>query len=192
MTTLTTKEAQVLEAFRVAGVEACGVSSADEMKLDNMTWARASDLSEATGIEMKVIRGVMSSLSKKGLAQDSGESMENGVSKPGKANNDWFLTDEGIELAWERVAGTGAEADEAPVAPVKDEETVFVTALELAAEQEELARNMGNPFPGIICSTIRAHASGWTGTRKAFIEAGRAVGFNKHTLSTQWQRARGK
>lgn len=76
----------------------------------------------------------------------------------------------------------------APVSPTK--ETKFVKALELAASQEELARNMGNPFPGIICSTIRAHAAGWDGSRKDFIEAGASVGFNRHTLATQWQKGR--
>lgn len=73
-----------------------------------------------------------------------------------------------------------------------DEEEALIAALVQAGFDEQEAIDLGTPFPGIICSTLRSHAGIWKGTRGAFIKAVGLAGFNKNTAATQWQRAGAK
>jgi hypothetical protein len=176
--TLTENETRAIYVLINACLDGMGGKHIDDLNDDPYTWVGHDNLVDA-GWSQGSAKGTFGSLVAKGLIDEADK-------------NEFAINHDAPEVRAAWLECEGADETPAPVADVTDEETVFVNALELAAEQEELARSMGNPFPGIICSTIRAHAAGWTGTRKDFIAAGQAVGFNKHTLSTQWQRARGK
>lgn len=103
MLNVTDLEAKVLVAMCEEGLECMGGETAEDLKDDNMSWMKPSEMADATGIPMNQLRGVISSLEKKGLACDSGESMVDGVSRRSKNNNDWYLSDEGIDEAFKRL-----------------------------------------------------------------------------------------
>lgn len=96
---ITDKENLVLAAMIYEGMDNLNTSEVVDLLNDNMTWMSPSEISEVTGISIIQLRGVMNSLSQKGLIVDSGESVINGVSLPGIHNNDWYVTDYGIGLA---------------------------------------------------------------------------------------------
>lgn len=171
MTNLTNNEIVLLQAFLAACADCNGATTLDEVKGDNMTWADADELAARTGLSVASVKGVLGSLTQKGLVGSD--------DKPnGQRGVDSYLTAEGIEAAFGVETVEAAPADKLADALVK------------AAEAEQLAQDMGQPFPGIICSTIRFHAARWEGSRKDFIAAGAAAGFNKLTLATQWQKGR--
>jgi hypothetical protein len=75
----------------------------------------------------------------------------------------------------------------------EDEEEALIAALVQAGFDEQEAIDLGTPFPGIICSTLRAHAITWKGTRGAFIKAvglasGRGTELMADRLSAREQR----
>jgi len=96
---ITDKENLVLAAMIYEGMDNLNTSEVVDLLNDNMTWMSPSEISEVTGISIIQLRGVMNSLSQKGLIVDSGESVINGVSLPGIHNNDWYVTDYGLGLA---------------------------------------------------------------------------------------------
>lgn len=90
-------------------------------------------------------------------------------------------------------AGKIAEAIRGKIAAQEeavDQEAAFVAALLKAGADEQVAKDMGVPFPGIICATLRSFASRWEGTRATFIKTAQLAGFNRFTAQTQWQRAK--
>ena len=96
---ITDKENLVLAAMIYEGMDNLNTSEVVDLLNDNMTWMSPSEISEVTGISIIQLRGVMNSLSQKGLIVDSGETVINGVSLPGIHNNDWYVTDYGLGLA---------------------------------------------------------------------------------------------
>ena len=72
-------------------------------------------------------------------------------------------------------------------APAEVDEAASFTAALIKAGADE---GMGIPYPGIICSTLRAFAVTWTGSRATFIKTAQLAGFNRFTAQTQWQRGR--
>lgn len=95
-------------------------------------------------------------------------------------------------LALDEEASVMVDAPEEDEEEPQDEEAALIAALVQAGFDEQEAIDLGTPFPGIICSTLRSHASIWKGTRGAFIKAVGLAGFNKNTAATQWQRAGAK
>lgn len=100
MTTLTVFETSVLAAFINEGFDCNGSSTIEELRDDNMTWCNVDDLNNVTDLENKVLRGVMSSLEKKGLIVNSGESARQQhlrkCTKP-----DFYVSDEGLDYVEE-------------------------------------------------------------------------------------------
>lgn len=96
--------------------------------------------------------------------------------------------------AFEEVAAAqGADPILEQIADGHDvQESDFIAALLKAGADEEAAKALGVPFPGIICSTLRSFAVKWGGTRQSFIKTAQLAGFNRFTAQTQWQRGRGK
>ena len=180
---LTTKEILVLNTFETYSVD--GRIDAEATKSDpGVSWTDAADLAAACNLPVASVKGVLGSLVAKGLVYADDE--------PGKPSAQ-CLTEAGVDALVEIAAGNVAAADaaEAEEAPAeKNQEEEFVAALLKAGAEEEVAKNMGVPFPGIICSTLRAFAETWNGTRKSFVATARMAGFNKNTAQTQWQRAR--
>lgn len=85
---LTELEAACLNTMAREGRDCTGATNADEMIEDNMTIASLEDF----GIDPKVVRGVLTSLIKKGLcAYDRGD-----FDKPPV----WYLTEDGINTYW--------------------------------------------------------------------------------------------
>lgn len=200
MTTVTSLEARILKAFNTYS----GENAAEATKSDlGVSWTDAKDLSTETGLPVTSVAGVLGSLVKKGLVYS--DPAEHG--KPAAV----CLTDDGVDVLFLLPAidfadeNTAADWDAADVlngehgqvAKVTDhldsltaEAEAFMTALIKAGADEEYAKNMGTPFPGIICATLRAFAGTWTGTRATFIKTAQLAGFNRFTAQTQWQRAK--
>ena len=87
MVKLTDKEKKMLSAFVE---DSCPNHSYEQLLEDNFTWANANDLQKVLGWDKQTIGGVMSSLEKKGLIEDSGESPR------GASVNDFALNEDGI------------------------------------------------------------------------------------------------
>lgn len=199
MITVTSLEARILKAFNTYS----GENAAEATKSDlGVSWTDAKDLSTETGLPVASVAGVLGSLVKKGLVY--ADPAEQG--KPAAV----CLTDAGVDLLfllpaidfadentaadWD-AAGDSADVLNAQVAkvvgaPETSEADAFVAALIKAGADEEYAKGMGHPFPGIICATLRSFAGTWTGTRATFIKTAQLAGFNRFTAQTQWQRAK--
>lgn len=196
MTTVTSLEARILKAFETY----TGENAAEATKSDlGVSWTDAKDLSTATELPAATVAGVLGSLVKKGLVH--ADPAAHG--KPAAV----CLTDEGVDVLfllpaidfadentanqWD-AAGEATDALNTQVAgtPETSEADAFTAALIKAGADEEYAKGMGHPFPGIICATLRAFAGTWTGTRATFIQTAQLAGFNRFTAQTQWQRAK--
>ena len=192
--TTTALEAVVLKAFNVYADDPEGT------KGDlGCSWTGATELAEATGLAIDSVKGVLGSLVKKNLVY------ADPATKFAPAAV--CLTEDGVDVIfsfpvgfdpanpvdaenWE-AAGAAADAMEV-MDSLTPEASSFIAALIKAGADEEFAKSMGTPFPGIICSTLRSYAGTWSGSRKTFISTVQLAGFNKYTAATQWQRARGK
>jgi hypothetical protein len=174
MTNLTSLEAIVLNAFEA-------YSTAEETKCDlGVSWSDATMLAADTGLQVNTVKGVLGSLVKKGLVYADDE--------PGKPAA-VCLTEEGADAKF----ALPADLKDAPVVEepgAEADEAAFIAALIKAGADEEVAKAMGNPLPGIICATLRAFAVTWTGSRKSFIATAQRAGFNPRTAATQWQGGR--
>ncbi len=84
---LTDKEGKVFQAIVDNALGAMGGRVPKDLFEDNFSWFDRSDISERTDFGKHVISGVISALDKKGLISKS--------DTPGE----WFLTDEGIQVA---------------------------------------------------------------------------------------------
>lgn len=184
--TTTALEARVLKTFGTH-------KTAEETKSDlGISWTDAADIATDTGLPVGTVAGVVGSLVKKGYVYSDHE--------PGKPDA-LCLTEEGVDVVFdlpdvdfasETVAADWDAAGEATDAlnAAAPQEDAFIAALIKAGADEQVAKDMGNPFPGIICATLRAFASQWEGTRGSFIKTAQLAGFNKYTAATQWQRQR--
>ena len=94
---LTVLEARVLEAHRLITKDGMGARNVEDMLADNFSWTDVGELSEHTGLSVPETKGVVGSLTKKGLVDTE--------------KNDLCLTDEGIKEAWRRANGEGVEDD---------------------------------------------------------------------------------
>lgn len=205
MTNLTSLEKIVLLAFST-------YATAEGTKSDlGVSWTDAAMLATATSLKLNTVKGVLGSLVKKGLVYSDHE--------PGKPDA-LCLTEAGVDAHFQIDADGSVFMDDAPVTetPVdmgaamtadedaavaqaqhedgqaalisEMEEELALTAFLKAGADEAQAKAMGIPMPGIICSTLRQFAGGWTGTRKTFIKTAELAGFNTKTAATQWQRER--
>lgn len=184
----TALEARVLKTFGT-------YKTAEGTKADlGVSWTDAAEIAKATGLPIATVAGVVGSLVKKGLVHSDHE--------PGKPDALCLLTEKGVDVLFDlpdvdfasetvaadwNSAGEATDALNAPIVEV-DQEDAFVAALLKAGADEQVAKDMGNPFPGIICATLRDFACQWEGTRGTFIKTAQLAGFNKFTAATQWQR----
>lgn len=90
---LTDHETAVIVAMLQEGVECNGAEHVEDVLEDNMTWATVSDIRERTGFETETVKGVLGSLTKKGLVVAGYENSTTGESEQ-------VLSDEGVEAAW--------------------------------------------------------------------------------------------
>lgn len=186
MTNLTSLEKIVLLAFNT-------YATAEGTKSDlGVSWTGVQELATATELKINTVKGAIGSLVKKGLVYSDHE--------PGKPDA-LCLTEEGVDAHFQIDADGSVFMDDAPEELIQDEEgqdalvaeqeeEVALEAFRKAGVDEAQAQAMGIPMPGIICSTLRQFADGWTGPRKTFIKTAEMAGFNTKTAATQWQRAR--
>ena len=192
MTSTTALEARVLLSFNT-------YASAEATKSDlGVSWTDAKTIAGETGLVLASVVGVMGSLVQKGLIQTDDEGTDATCLTEAGVDVCFALppidfANEDVAADWD-AAGEATDALNSQVAKVTttDEElrAAFTAALIKAGANEEIAKGMGNPFPGIICATLRAFAGPWTGTRASFIKTAQLAGFNRFTAQTQWQRAR--
>lgn len=111
---LTDLEKRVVVAHLEAGIDCNGAETLDAMRADNMTWADVAEIAQRTGLAKNQVKGVISSLSSKGLLDANCE-------KPnGAAGVDQVLTDWGVVVAFELLA-EGIIANQGPTpAPKAD------------------------------------------------------------------------
>jgi hypothetical protein len=114
---LTDLEKKVLLSFIEFGIENTGASSVDDLLSDNFTWMSAPDICEATELDKFVVAGLMSSLDKKGLIADSGESAR------GSKSTDWYATEDGVIVGF---AYLNSDPDPEPVYSIGVETKVQV------------------------------------------------------------------
>lgn len=104
---LTDLEKRVLIAHLDAGIDCNGAETLDAMRADNMTWADVAEVSQRTGLTKNQLKGVIASVSSKGLLDPNCE-------KPNGAKGvDQVLTDWGVVVAFELLAD-GVIANPAP------------------------------------------------------------------------------
>ena len=130
MTNLTELEKTVLSVSREVGEESCGVSSAEDMIDQNMSWTELIDFTERTSLSVEVIKGVLGSLEKKGLIETGHKNPETGAPQQ-------VLTDKGIEAAYEAAKAAsdlGAAVDEI-LSP--GEAAIFMERLEAGSDPYE-------------------------------------------------------
>jgi hypothetical protein len=97
-------EQKVLIAALEEGIDCNGCETVEAMLADNMTWTTADSLATRTGLKIKSVKGVIASLSKKGMVAADQEA-PNGEGAPQQV-----LTDAGIRAAFELMA-EAAEAE---------------------------------------------------------------------------------
>lgn len=182
MERLTANEQAAALVLLQACLDGMGGKEPADLEYDEYTWCSADTL-VANGWTKAEAAGTYGALIEKGIVtQYSGEDdVLDGWREVATLWDKWL---EAGKIA-EAIRGKIAAQEEAV-----DQEAAFVAALLKAGADEQVAKDMGNPFPGIICSTLRAFAARWEGTRGTFIKTAQLAGFNRFTAQTQWQRAR--
>lgn len=113
---LTDKEKHVVVALADACMDCNGAETVDDMLADNMTWSDVADIAQRTGMNQKTVKGVLGSLTKRGLVGCD--------EKPnGQPGTDSFLHDEGIRVAFELLA-EGVEAMQSVDQKIRDAKIV--------------------------------------------------------------------
>ncbi len=82
---LTIKESNSLKAITKNALDQMGGKQPKDLFEDNFSWFDREDISKETGYSRNEAAGIMAALEKKGLIV--------------KDDNDWCLTDKGIEIA---------------------------------------------------------------------------------------------
>ena len=88
--TLTALESRLLKAWIVNTCNDMGGESVEDVLADNFSWITATDLNELTKLPVPVIKGLLDSLTKKGLCAPEG----------GDHKDLLDLTDEGVKIAF--------------------------------------------------------------------------------------------
>lgn len=182
VTTLTPNEQSAALVLLQECLNGMGGNVPADLEGDEYTWCDATALVK-NGWTKESAAGTFSALAKKGVVIEY---------EPGT----WVLDAwRDIATLWDIWVECGKVADDldrqltaAEVRLTQQED--FTAALIKAGADEETAKNMGIPFPGIICATLRSYAWRWNGTRATFIKTAQLAGFNRFTAQTQWQRAR--
>lgn len=117
---LTDKEKHVVVAMLEAGIDCNGAETLDAMLSDNMTYCDVKEAAQRTGLTQKTVKGVLGSLTKRGLIGT--EDKPNG--EPGV---DQFLGNEGIRVAFELLA-MGVEAMRSVDDKIRDAKIVKMPA----------------------------------------------------------------
>lgn len=173
-----------------------------------VSWTDAKELSVETGIAAKSIKGVIASLSKKGLidVDDDGPINAHDLKKAPTAI---CLTAEGAKVffdlcAAESDAAEEPTADPAPAelpldwgtdpaiddpAPAQDE-TPEADADPNALLFSTMYAEAGGHLPRQHCKALLAVAMAWKGSRKEYLEGAIAMGLKPNTAGAWWQVAR--
>ncbi len=175
MTNLTQKEIAVLTAF--SGV--FDYETAEQQKADNAALSDVKELALIAEMTEKSVKGVVGSLTKKGIFCETMGGEKGDVPHIG-------ITDEGIDLAYALNAKgdepeAPAETQEAPAAPKAEDDVEAITGHLRDALAAEGATK---------CSALRAIAASCSAPRASFIAAAEAVGINRGTAARQWQEGR--
>lgn len=185
-----------------------------------VSWTDAKELCTETGIAMKSIKGVIASLSKKGLVHvdDDGPISLHDLKKAPTAI---CLTSEGAKVFFDLCAAESdaAEAtpdpaptdlpldwgtdpaiddpapaqDQTPEADLSDVGTKLADAMAAEANAKlfaSLYEDAGGHQPRQHCKALLAVAMVWKGSRKLYLEGAVAMGLKPNTAGAWWQVAR--
>lgn len=170
MLNLTANEKIVLQAFDTYSDVESTISDL------GVSWTGTKELAAETKLSVASIKGILGSLTKKGLVEsdDNGENIAVCLTKEGAVEAHILDNMLAIPVMKPQASATiGSEIASA-----------------LGATPAEEPAPVASSKKG-TCAYLRARATGWEATRKEFIEAMVAEGINKATATTQWQRARG-
>ena len=173
-----------------------------------VSWTDAKELCAETGIAAKSIKGVIASLSKKGLidVDDDGPVSAHDLKKAPTAI---CLTAEGAKVYFDLCAAESdaveqPTADPAPAelpldwgtdpaiddpAPAQDE-TPEADAAPHVLLFSTMYAEAGGHLPRQHCKALLAVAMEWKGSRKEFLEGAIAMGLKPNTAGAWWQVAR--
>lgn len=184
-----------------------------------VSWTDAKDLCTETGIAAKSIKGVIASLSKKGLVDVDDDGPLNAHDLK-KAPTAICLTAEGAKVFFDLCAAESDAQDETPdaqptlnldwgtdpaiddPAPAQDEtpeadlsdvETKLADAMAAEANAKlfaSLYEDAGGHQPRQHCKALLAVAMVWKGSRKEYLEGAIAMGLKPNTAGAWWQVAR--
>lgn len=170
-----------------------------------VSWTDAKELCIETGIAAKSIKGVIASLSKKGLIDIDDDGPINAHDLK-KAPTAICLTSEGAKVFFDLCA---AESDAAEAAqptldldsaiddpgPAQDQTPEADPAETQAAEANAqlfatMYADAGGHLPRQHCKALLAVAMAWKGSRKEYLEGAVAMGLKPNTAGAWWQVAR--
>ena len=171
------------------------------------SWTDAKELCTETGIAMKSIKGVIASLSKKGLIDIDDDGPINAHDLK-KAPTAICLTSEGAKVFFDLCAAESDAAEAAQPtldwgtdpaiddpAPVQDQTPEADPAETQAAEANAqlfatMYADAGGHLPRQHCKALLAVAMVWKGSRKEYLEGAVAMGLKPNTAGAWWQVAR--
>lgn len=155
-----------------------------------VSWTDAKELCAETGIAAKSIKGVIASLSKKGLidVDDDGPISAHDLKKAPTAI---CLTAEGAKVFFDLCAAESDEAEEptADPAPAQDE-TPEADVAPYVQLFSTMYAEAGGHLPRQHCKALLAVAMAWKGSRKEYLEGATTMGLKPNTAGAWWQVAR--
>lgn len=166
-----------------------------------VSWTDAKGLCTETGIAMKSIKGVIASLSKKGLIDIDDDGPLNAHDLK-KAPTAICLTSEGAKVFFDLCAAESDAAEATPdaqpiddPAPAQDQTPEADPAETQAAEANAqlfatMYADAGGHLPRQLCKALLAVAMAWKGSRKEYLEGAVAMGLKLNTAGAWWQVAR--
>ena len=172
---LTELETKVLGAFNTYDDVQSTISDL------GVSWTDAKELSTETDIAAKSIKGVIASLSKKGLVYaDKGD-----AGKPDAL----CLTEAGARRFFE-LCEEESDAQEAPAEDGAAEEEQPEVAYDHTDTFAAMFQQYGGLNPRGLCKALLQVAMEWKGTRKQYLEGAAASGLKVNTAGAWWQVAR--
>lgn len=170
-----------------------------------VSWTDAKELCAETGIAMQSIKGVIASLSKKGLIDIDDDGPINAHDLK-KAPTAICLTSEGAKVFFDLCAAESDAAEAAQPtldlgsaiddpAPAQDQTPEADPAETQAAEANAqlfatMYADAGGHLPRQHCKALLAVAMVWKGSRKEYLEGAVAMGLKPNTAGAWWQVAR--
>lgn len=170
-----------------------------------VSWTDAKELCIETGIAMQSIKGVIASLSKKGLVDVDDDGPINAHDLK-KAPTAICLTSEGARVFFDLCAAESDAAEAAQPtldldaaidypAPAQDQTPEADPAETQAAEANAqlfatMYADAGGHLPRQHCKALLAVAMAWKGSRKEYLEGAVAMGLKPNTAGAWWQVAR--